>query len=106
MVVGEVPVKDVNGDTSNSSSERKAQLHSDSVVAKELESTEIRPPVELPALEPVGPELNTPRDRKLDLAEEWQIPLSPLPLLFVMTEMRDERIGNSESPKHETFYHP
>jgi hypothetical protein len=42
--------------------------------------------------------------------EDWPIsplplPLSPLPLLFAMSEMRDDRAGNA-SPRHETFYHP
>ncbi len=90
--------------------------------AKELESTEVH---ELPALETVGSELNTPMEARprirlggdgimeesdIDPDEEWAmqspLPLSPLPLLFAMTELRDERMGRSESLRHETYYHP
>jgi hypothetical protein len=102
----EEPMKNIHDDDTNSSTEGKAQLHSDSVVVRELEDTEVRQPVELPAVEPVGSELNTPRDCKMDPIEKWPVPLSPLSVLFVLTEMRDERTGNNESPKHETFYHP
>ncbi len=40
--------------------------------------------------------------------EDWPLsplPLSPVPLLFAMSELRDERAENV-SPKHDTFYHP
>jgi hypothetical protein len=70
----------------------------------ELENREVH---ELPALEPVGSELNTPMEARMR-EEDWPVspmPLSPLPLLFAMSEMRDERAGNV-SPKHDTFYHP
>ncbi|KAN0099315.1 hypothetical protein V8E51_013090 [Hyaloscypha variabilis] len=80
------------------------QLHSDCVWAKELESAEVH---ELPAIEPVGSELNTPMESRMR-EEDWPVstlPLSPLPLLCAMTEMRDARAGNM-SPRHDTFYHP
>ena len=102
----ETPVKQLEDDESSHSDEAKAQLHSESVPTRELENSEIIPPVELPALEPVGSELNTPRDGSMAPIEEWPLPLSPLPLLFAMTELRDEKAGRSDSPKHETFYHP
>lgn len=77
----------------------------------ELECSEIH---ELPAREPVGSELNTPRDVLQQdgegeevVREEWPMPLSPLPLLFAMSELRDKQAKvNNDSPKHETFYHP
>jgi hypothetical protein len=78
-----------------------------SVPPGELECSEIH---ELPAVEPVGSELLAPRDMPCGedgpVREEWPLPLSPLPLLFAMSELRDERAGLNESPKHETFYHP
>lgn len=99
--------------------EGKPQLHSECVEARELESTEVH---ELAALEPVGSELNTPMEarpkirlggesiREEDEGDEWAmqspLPLSPLPLLFAMSELRDERMGRSESLRHETYYHP
>jgi hypothetical protein len=73
----------------------------------ELECSEIH---ELPAVEPVGSEMYTPRDVPRAEGEggreEWPLPLSPLPLLFAMSELRDERAGLNDSPRHETFYHP
>jgi hypothetical protein len=102
----ETPVKQLEDDDSNHSDEGKPQLHSESVAAQEMENTEVIPPVELPALEPVGSELNTPKDGSMVPIEEWPLPLSPLTLLFAMTELRDERTGWSDSLKHETFYHP
>lgn len=69
-----------------------------SVMPMELETIEVH---ELPALEPVGSELDGPTS-----TPEWPLALSPLPLLFAMTEMRDERGGHNNSPKHDTFYHP
>jgi len=68
---------------------------------KELETVEI---YELPASEPVGFELHTPRDGKMD-EEDWPLPMGPLRAMFVETEMRDERMGD-ESAKHHTFYNP
>jgi hypothetical protein len=50
---------------------------------------------ELPAVEPVGSELNTPMEARM--REDWPaspygpLPLSPLPLLFAMSELRDQR---------------
>lgn len=77
----------------------------------ELECSEIH---ELPAREPVGSELNTPRDVLHQdgegedvVREEWPMPLSPLPLLFAMSELRDKRATvQNDPPKHKTFYHP
>jgi len=89
-------------DDSGESTQAKAQLHSESVEMRELENNEVH---ELPAAEPVGSELNTPRDGGMDPIDEWPLPLSPLPLLFAMTELRDERAGNNYSPKHDTYYH-
>jgi hypothetical protein len=59
---------------------------------------------ELPPLEPVGSELHTP-DIPENPSTGSPLPLSPPPSLFAMAELRDERTGRSESPKHETFYH-
>jgi hypothetical protein len=89
-------------DDSGDSTQGKLQLHSESVEMRELENNEVH---ELPAVEPVGSELNTPREGTMDPIEEWPLPLSPLPLLFAMTELRDERAGHNNSPKHETYYH-
>jgi hypothetical protein len=85
------------------SEQGKAQLHSDCVPAQELGSCEI---YELPAVEPVGSELRTPRDEAMkESSKERPLPLSPLPLLFAMAELRDKRAGHNP-PKHNTFYHP
>ncbi|KUJ11354.1 uncharacterized protein LY89DRAFT_242945 [Mollisia scopiformis] len=108
--------------SSSAAGEDVPQLHGESVEIKELESTEVH---ELPALEPVGTELNTPMEARprIRLAgdgigedfaegedEQWAmqspLPLSPLPLLFAMSELRDQRMGRSESLRHETYYHP
>lgn len=89
-------------DDSGESTEGKAQLHAEDIKPGELESTEI---YELAAPDPVGTELNTPRDGMLNSEDEWPLPISPLPALFAMTEMRDEKEG-TESPKHETYYNP
>lgn len=100
-----------------------AQLHSDTIEPpKELPDTEV---YEMAAPDPVGTELNTPMtarprirlngdgsvDENDDGEEEhWPIqsplPLSPLPALFAATELRDERMGRSESTRHQTYYHP
>jgi len=71
-----------------------------------MDNSEVVLPVELAALEPVGFELLTPRDETNNLAIDWSLPISPLPALFAMTEMRDERTGADDSPRNETFYHP
>ncbi|TVY44037.1 hypothetical protein LSUB1_G002137 [Lachnellula subtilissima] len=78
----------------------KPQLHSECIPRKEMENTQVIPP-----LEPVGMELLTPRDDTNRPEKEWSLPISPLPALFAMTEMRDERTGGDDSPRHETFYH-
>jgi hypothetical protein len=75
------------------------------VEAKELDNCEVMAPVELPALEPVGSELSTPRDVRA-VEDDWPLPLSPLPLLFAMSELRDKRREEEEAHRHETFYHP
>lgn len=93
-------------DEESTDSQGKPQLHSECIPRKEMDNTEVIPPVELPALEPVGMELLTPRDETNKAEKDWPLPISPLPALFAMTEIRDERIGTDESPKHETFYHP
>ena len=82
----------------------KAMLHSECVSPKEMDNTEVIPPVELPALEPVGMELLTPRSATDNMEKDWPLPVSPLPALFAMTEIRDERTG-ADSPKHNTYYH-
>jgi hypothetical protein len=94
--------EEFNDNESENSEQGKAQLHSECVPVGELADTELH---ELPAVEPVGNELLTPRSGTMDPHEEWPLPLSPLPLLFAQAELRDERTGRSESPKHETFYH-
>lgn len=103
--------KQFNDGESTHSQPSKAQLHSDCIEAKELENSEVVMPAELPALEPVGSELSTPRDERTQCDEDWPLPMSPLPmsplpLLFAMSELRDERAGVKEGPKHETFYNP
>lgn len=102
---------DFNDNDSTHSQTEKPQLHSECVEAKELENSEVVMPAELPALEPVGSELSTPREERERCEEDWPLPvsplpLSPLPLLFAMSEMRDERAGVVEGPRHETYYHP
>jgi len=101
----QLPAKEFqDNDSNHSSALQKPQLHSDCVAALELENIEVH---EMPALEPVASELNTPMEARTR-DEDWPIsplPLSPLPLLFAMSEMRDDRAGNA-SPRHETFYHP
>ena len=99
----DITEEDDAGDDSGESTQGSAQLHAESVEMRELENTQV---YELPAPEPVGSELNTPRDGHMDPIEEWPLPLSPLPLLFAMTELRDERAGNNNSPKHDTYYNP
>jgi hypothetical protein len=87
----------------------KAQLHAESSPPVEVEVHEVH---ELPAVEPVGSELNTPMDARMR-EDDWPVspmgtmPLSPLPLLFAMSELRDQRNGVGDvSPRHDTFYHP
>jgi len=81
----------------------KPQLHSEDVKPRELEINEV---YELAAPEPVGSELSTPRDGNMEPIEEWPLPISPLRALFASSELRDQRIGRSDSPKHETYYNP
>lgn len=103
--------KEFNDAESTHSQPGKPQLHSDCVEARELENSQVVMPAELPALEPVGSELSTPREDKTRSEDDWPLPISPLPmsplpLLFAMSEWRDERAGVTEGPKHETYYHP
>jgi len=101
-VVGKID-KDIEDDDSGDSTQGKPQLHSDCVPVGELEAVEVH---ELAAVEPVGSELNTPRDGKMAPIEDWPLPISPLVAMFVATEIRDERTQNNSSPKHETYYNP
>jgi hypothetical protein len=94
-------VKNFNDCGSSSSTLGAAQLHSDCVMLSELEANEV---FELPALEPVGSELSTAFDDGATSILDWPLPLSPLPLLFAMSELRDERGGYNNLPKHETYY--
>lgn len=94
--------EDDSGESTQTTTQQ-AQLHSESMEMRELETNEV---FEMPAAEPVGSELSTPRDGTMNPIEEWPLPLSPLPLLFAMTELRDEREGNNNSPKHDTYYNP
>lgn len=100
--------KEINlndNDSMHSSQGGKAQLPAECVPVKELDGREIIPPVELPALEPVGSELSTPRDGK-NPEEDWAtLPMSPLRVMFVEAELRDQRKRLDEEPKHDTFYH-
>lgn len=95
-------IKDSDEDDSGYSTQGAPQLHSESVIPKELETNEV---YELAAVEPVGSELSTPKDGTFDPIEEWPLPITPLRAMFAMTEIRDERAGNNASPKHETYYH-
>jgi len=74
-------------------------------LVSQFSNAEALPAFELQAIEPVGTELLTPSEKQ---GEEWPLPLpiSPLSLLFAMTEIRDERTRTEEGPKHETFYDP
>jgi hypothetical protein len=96
-------VKNSNHSGSASSPLAKAQFHSESVMHSELENSEV---FELPAVEPVGSELSTLIDEEAIFIPGWQLPLSPLPLLFAMSELRDERGEHNAPPKHDTFYNP
>jgi hypothetical protein len=81
----------------------KPQLHSECMPAVEAGATEI---YEMPAVEPVGTELNTPMETRM--RDDWPVspmPLSPLPQLFAAVELRDQRNGGDVSPRHDTFYH-
>ena len=72
-------------------------------LVSQFSNAEVLPPLELPAIEPVGTELLAPSDKQ---GKEWSLPILPLPALFAMSEIRDERTGTDEGSKHETFYHP
>lgn len=97
-----VETKEVDDDSEPGDSTRATpQPLPEIVEPKELEAVEV---YELPAAEPVGIELHTPRDGKMD-EEDWPLPMGPLRAMFVEAEMRDERMGD-ESPNHQTFYNP
>jgi hypothetical protein len=83
------------------------QLHSEPIPPRELADTQFVLS-EMSAMEPTGSELE-------GSTEGCPLPLSPLPLLFAMTELRDERAANHRSKKRKldsdrdfikTFYHP
>jgi hypothetical protein len=96
------PPKEFHDDASNHS--HSSQSHSPD---PPMELQTIEPIHELPAAEPVGSELSTPMEARMR-DDAWPVsplPLSPLPLLFAMSELRDERVGNV-SPKHDTYYNP
>lgn len=79
-----------------------SQSPTNSAQAKELEANEI---YELPAVEPVGSELSTPKNGEMDPKAEWPLPITPLRAMFAMTEIRDKRVGSSMARRHETYYH-
>jgi hypothetical protein len=103
LAAKEMREEDEAADDSCESMQAKSQLQEEPVEMTELEH---RPIYELPAAEPVGSELNTPRDGTMDPIEEWPLPISPLPAMFALAEIRDERAGNNNSPKHDTYYNP
>jgi hypothetical protein len=90
-------------DDSGESTQAQPQSPSESMEMGELENNEV---YELAAAEPVGSELNTPRDGTADSSEQWPLPITPLRALFAMSEIRDERAGNNTSPQHDTYYNP
>jgi hypothetical protein len=99
---------DDNDSAASPAPPEKAQLHADPPPPAEVEVHEVH---ELPAVEPVGSELSTPMEARMrddwDVSPMGTMPLSPLPMLFAMTEMRDQRNGVGDvSPRHDTFYHP
>ncbi|PMD17839.1 hypothetical protein NA56DRAFT_727881 [Hyaloscypha hepaticicola] len=67
------------------------QPHSDRIPTPELADTQLS---EMPALEPIQPELEDHNHS----AEVCPLPLLPVPFLFAMSELRDERQRNSASP--------
>lgn len=100
--------------------EAQAHLHAESIVPREVENSEV---YELPAVEPVGFELNDPMKMRMQEEQELPVsplPLSPLPMLFSMSEMRGGRPSpptyDSESAgkdpdkksaaEHTTYYNP
>ena len=99
----DIKEEDDAGDDSGESFQGKSQLPSEGVELTELETHEVH---ELPAMEPVGSELNTPRDGTMDPLEAWPLPVTPLRAMFAMAEIRDERAGNNDSPTHDTYYNP
>jgi hypothetical protein len=96
--LGDKP-KNLEDDDSGESTQAKPQLHSESLPAKELETNEV---FELPAREPVGSELTTPAEER---ATDWPLPITPLRAMFVQAEWQDEKAGNDNAPKHDTYYH-
>jgi ankyrin repeat protein len=65
----------------------------------ELADTCMQLPAEMPAVEPVGSELYAP-------TEVWPLPLSPLPLLFAMSELRDEKAADRNSVMDDSHHRP
>lgn len=101
--IKDIKEEDDAGDDSGESTQGLSQLHSEDVEMRELETHEIH---ELPAVEPVGPELSTPRDETMDPNEAWPLPVTPLRAMFAMAEIRDEKAGCNGSPTHDTYYNP
>lgn len=83
-----VPAKEFNDANSTALSQQMPRLRYECAHAKEQENIDVH---ELPALEPVGSELEAPMEAKM--------------LLFAMSEMRDKR-ARSGLPSHDTFNHP
>jgi hypothetical protein len=107
--VVEIPkdFQDADNDSAHSPAPpAKVHLRSERVPAVEAGTTEI---YEMPAVEPVGSELNTPMETRM--RDDWPVsplrpmPLSPLSGLFAAVELRDQRNGGDVSPRHNTFYH-
>jgi hypothetical protein len=97
--------KDVS-DTDSNRSSTQTQVLRISIPLEELAVNEVH---EMPAVEPVGSELTTPRDTMLadetgEGREGWHLPVGPVPAMFAMSELRDQRVVRP-LPKHETFYH-
>ena len=96
----DIKEEDDMGDDSGESTETKSDVHPENFEMGELETHEVH---ELPAVEPVGSELNNSTDGTMK-PEEWPLPITPLRALFAMAEIRDERAGNNGSPQHDTYY--
>ncbi len=99
------PPKDINDTDSNRSSTQTQGLQI-SIPLEELAVNEVH---EMPALEPVGSELTTPKDTMPagetgEGRERWHLPVGPSPAMFARSEWRDQRVVRA-LPKHDTFYH-
>ncbi|KAH8593556.1 hypothetical protein B0O99DRAFT_206300 [Bisporella sp. PMI_857] len=94
--------EDASSDGDDSTTRDEMDLHSEAAEPQELENIEV---YELPAAEPVGNELHTPREGKGEKEDNWPLPVSPLRAMFAMSVLRDEKRGD-EGPKHHTYYNP